>query len=253
MSANRYFNIKLEFDRDKVDQIIHDTIINNEKGYVCSVEGNILAVANSNPEFNIVVNESLVNICDGNSIAMLASMIYKKKLKTYIGADLFIKYIKKAKYKSFFLGNTPEVLQGLKSNLLQYDPNISTMKFETLPFKNVEDFDYSEIARRINEDKPDIIWVSLGAPKQEIFMSKLLPFLNRGVMFGFGAILNFYSFNTTEKRAPKIFLKLHIEWIYRVYNNPKKQLPKIKLIFKTLPKNILMEIKKKYFHDKKLI
>lgn len=244
MSKNRYFNVKLEFDPNKVDQIIDDAIINNGKGYVCSVEGNVLAVANSNAEFNAVVNNALVNICDGNSIAMLASMIHKNKLKTYIGADLFIKYIKMAKYKSFFLGNTTEVLQGLKSNLLQYDPNISHMKFETLPFKNVEDFDFEEIAKMIDENNPDIIWVSLGAPKQEIFMSKLLPHLNRGVMFGFGAIFNFNS-GINNKRAPKVFLNLKLEWLYRLFKEPNKQFSKFKMYTKVLPSLIHNEIKSK--------
>lgn len=244
MNDNIYFNVKLEFDGEKVDQTIHDVIINNGKGYVCSVEGNVLAVANSNPEFNTVINEALVNICDGNSIAMLASMIHKKKLKTYIGADLFLKYIKMAKYKSYFLGNTPEVLQGLKSNLLQYDANISNMKFETLPFKNVEDFNYSEIAKMIGEDNPDIIWVSLGAPKQEIFMSKLLPHIERGVMFGFGAIFNFNS-GVNNKRAPKLFLKLKLEWVYRLFKEPKKQFSKFKMYTKVLPSLVYNEIKSK--------
>ena len=247
MNENTYFNIKLEFDHDKVDQIISETILNNGKGYVCSVEGTNLATAYSNAEFTQTINNSLVNICDGGSIAFFASIIHGKKLKTYIGADLFIKYIKQAKYKSFFLGNTAEVLKGLKSNLIQYDSNINKMKFETLPFKNVNDFNYSEIAKRVNENNPDIIWVSLGAPKQEIFMSKLQPYLNRGVMFGFGAIFNFYSANTEEKRAPKLFLKLKIEWIYRILSNPKKQLPRIKLILRTFPKNIYSEIKKKHY------
>jgi N-acetylglucosaminyldiphosphoundecaprenol N-acetyl-beta-D-mannosaminyltransferase len=248
MNQNTYFNIKLEFDQNKVDQIIHETIMNNGKGYVCSVEGNILANCSLDANFKNIINNSLVNICDGSSIALLASLIHQKKMQTYIGADLFMKYIKKARYKSLFLGNTTEVLQGLKSNLSQYDRSINNMVFETLPFKNVDEFNYAEIAEMINENNPDLIWVSLGAPKQEIFMSKLLPLLNRGVMFGFGAILNFYSLNTTEKRAPKIFLKLNLEWIYRIYNNPQKQLPKIRLIVKTLPKNVIEEIKKNYFN-----
>ena len=69
MNQNTYFNVKLEFDHHKVDQIIHNTIISNGKGYVCSVEGNVLAVANSNPGFAKIVNDALVNLCDGNSIA----------------------------------------------------------------------------------------------------------------------------------------------------------------------------------------
>jgi len=249
MKANKmqYFNINLEFDKIQVDRSINETILNKGKGYVCSVDGNILAVANTNEEFNKIVNNSLVNICDGSSIALLSSLIHRKKLTTYIGADLFIQYIKKAKYKSFFLGNTNEVLQGLKEKLVEYDPNIENMIFETLPFKDVNDFNYLEIANQINHENPDIIWVSLGAPKQEVFMSKLLPHLNRGVMFGFGAILNFYSNHATEKRAPKLFLKLKMEWFYRLYCNPKKQLPKFKLYLKTIPIIAIKEIKKTYF------
>ncbi|MGF1555111.1 WecB/TagA/CpsF family glycosyltransferase [Paucihalobacter sp.] len=241
MKDNSYFNVKLEFDCDKVDQIIHDAIINNGKGYVCSIDGNVLSVANTNPEFNTIVNNSLVNICDGNSIAMLATLIHKRKFKTYIGADLFLKYIKMAKYRSFFLGNTSEVLQGLKSNLSKYDSNIGNMRFETLPFKSVEDFNYSEIAKMINEDNPDIIWVSLGAPKQENFMSKLQPYLNRGVMFGFGAIFNFNS-GVNNERAPKVFLKLKLEWVYRLFKEPKKQFQKFKMYTKVLPSLIYNEI-----------
>ncbi len=54
----------------------------------------------------------------------------------------------------------------------------------------------------INDDEPDIIWVSLGAPKQEKFMNLLLPYLNKGVMFGFGAIFNVYAEMPNLKRAP---------------------------------------------------
>lgn len=241
---DKYFNVKLEFDKLKVDRTIQNTIEQKGKGYVCSVEGNIISLANINADFNSIVNNAIINICDGRSIAMLASLVHKKIFRAYIGADLFINYIKLAKYKSFFLGNTTEVLSGLKTNLLQYDCLIDKMEFKTLPFKKVEDFDYPAIAKMINDDNPDIIWVSLGAPKQEIFMSKLLPYLNKGVMFGFGAIFNFYSNNSEEKRAPELFLKLRMEWIYRLFSNPKKQFPKIKLIFRIFPKMIFKEMRK---------
>jgi len=241
----KYFNVNLEFDKNKVDQIIHNTIINRGKGYVCSVEGNILATANSNPQYLEIVNNSLVNICDGGSIALLASLIHRRKYRTYIGADLFIKYIKMAQFRSFFLGNTEDILKGLKINLIKHDSSVKNMKFQTLPFRKVEEFDYPAIARMINEDAPDIIWVSLGAPKQEVFMSKLLPFLNKGVMFGFGAIFNFNSVNSEEKRAPNFFLKLKMEWIFRLLINPKKQTPRIKDILTTYPKIFINEIKNK--------
>lgn len=241
----KYFNVYLEFDKHKVDEIIKETIITGGKGYVCSVEGNVLATANRNREYLDIVNGAIVNICDGGSIAFLASSIHCEKLTSYIGADLFINYIKKREFKSFFLGNTCEVLKGLKENLSKIDESINRMRFEELPFRNVDEFDYPEIARMINENNPDIIWVSLGAPKQEIFMSKLLPYINRGVMFGFGAIFNFYSCVDNQRRAPELFLKLKLEWLYRVLMGERRIGKRALAYVKLLPGLVLQEFKQK--------
>jgi len=242
--GQKYFNVNLEFDKKKVDSTIQTTIAKKGKGYVCSVESNIMSVANKNPEFLKVVNGAMVNICDGSVLAKLLGFINKQNFCSYIGADLFIKYIRMCKYKQFFLGNTREVLDGLRNNLSKIDPAISSMPFEELPFKKVEEFDYKAIAVLINIEKPDIIWVSLGAPKQEFFMSYLLPHLDQGVMFGFGAIFNFYSGIGKVKRAPKFLLNIYLEWLYRAFNEPRKNVPRYCRFIKILPKLILQELRK---------
>lgn len=232
---NKYFNVKLEFDGAEVDKIIQEAILTERKGFVCSVERNIMATANNSIEYQNVINNALVNICDGNFVAKCISIAHKKKYTSYIGADLFIKYVRKGVYKQYFLGNTPEILDGLKNKLSEWDQQINSMPFVTLPFKKVEDFDYESIALKINKSKPDIIWVSLGAPKQEVFMNNLLPYLDKGVLFGFGAIFNFYSGDNNFKRAPKIFLKLHLEWLYRMIQEPKKNFERNWLFLKMVP------------------
>ena len=237
----RYFNVRLEFDRDRLDKTIFDAIENGETGYVCSVESNNLTVANNNPEFLKVLNGALVNNCDGSVLAKILGKIHNESLQSYIGADIFIKYIKMCRFRQFFLGNTQEVLDGLKENLSKIDPKIKDMRFETLPFRAVDDFDYAGIAKMINDDNPDIIWVSLGAPKQEMFMSKLKPYLNRGVMFGFGAIFNFNAGVGSVKRAPKWMLKLKLEWLHRAIEQPKKNIPRYWNFVKTLPRLIKKE------------
>lgn len=239
-----YFNIRLEFDKEKFDKIIDEAVQTGKTGYVCSVESNNLTVANTNPEFLEVLNGALVNNCDGSMVAKILSSIHKVKLESYIGADIFIKYIRLCKYRQFFLGNTPEVLEGLKANLSKIDPNIQNMRFETLPFKTVDQFDYKEIAEMINDDNPDIIWVSLGAPKQEIFMNRLQPYLNRGVMFGFGAIFNFNAGVGGVRRAPIWMLKLRLEWLHRAFEQPKKNIPRYWSFLKNLPRLIKAEKRK---------
>ena len=238
-----YFNVKLEFNKEKLDQKVDKAIQTGRVGYVCSVESNNLSVANKDAEFLKVLNGALVNNCDGSMLAKILSFVHKKELESYVGADIFISYIRKKKYKQFFLGNTPQVLEGLRKNLSKIDPKVNEMKFETLPFKSVDEFDYEGIAEMINNDNPDIIWVSLGAPKQEIFMSKLQPYLKRGVMFGFGAIFNFNAGVGTVKRAPKWMLKLNLEWLYRAIEEPKKNIPRYSNFIKILPLLIINEIK----------
>ncbi|MCS2525263.1 WecB/TagA/CpsF family glycosyltransferase [Bacteroides ovatus] len=57
----------------------------------------------------------------------------------------------------------------------------------------VDQFDYPAIAKQINELHPDIVWVSLGAPKQETFIHNIFPCIEQGVLFGIGAAFNFYT------------------------------------------------------------
>ena len=240
-SEKRYFNVRLEFDKEKLDKTIFDAIENDRVGYVCSVESNNLTVANTNPDFLKVLNGALVNNCDGSVLAKILSKIHHEPLDSYIGADIFIKYVKMCKFRQFFLGNTQEVLDGLRENLSKIDPKIKDMRFETLPFRSVDEFDYKGIAEMINKDAPDIIWVSLGAPKQEMFMSRLKPHLKRGVMFGFGAIFNFNAGVGNVKRAPKWMLAMRLEWLHRALEQPQKNIPRYWNFIKILPRLIKEE------------
>ncbi len=240
-----YFNVNIEFNKSKVDCIIQRAIDTGVPGYVCSVESNNLTFANLNADFQKVVNGALVNICDGSVLAAIIARIYNRKFLPYIGADLFINYIGKKKYRQYFLGNTRTILNSLKGSLSQIDPAIAEMPFVELPFRQVDDFDYSSIAYDINQYRPDIIWVSLGAPKQEIFMSKLLPFITHGVMFGFGAIFNFYAGIGPVKRAPAWMRRLKLEWLYRAFEEPGKNIPRYLRFIKILPRLIVTEYNKK--------
>lgn len=99
------------------------------------------------------------------------------------------------------MGTSQAILDGLKANLEKENPDVAQMQFVELPFRKVEEFDYPEIARMVEADGADIIWVALGAPKQEIFMSRLKPYLHQGVMIAVGAAFKFFS-GTEVSRAP---------------------------------------------------
>lgn len=231
-----YFGLRFEFDHAEVDRIIEEHIEQRKPGYVVALDGTNLSQIYFHPEYKEILNGSIVNNVDSVWLTRMVNHIHKTHYKNYCGPDLFIDYVKKARFKQFFLGANRRVLEGLKRNLAKYDPKIADMRFEELPFRTVEGFDYEGIARMLNEDKPDIIWVSLGCPKQEKFMARLLPHLEQGVMFGYGAIFNFYSgLDDVPKRAPKWISQLGLEWVYRIFSEPKKQCPRVKGILKAFP------------------
>jgi N-acetylglucosaminyldiphosphoundecaprenol N-acetyl-beta-D-mannosaminyltransferase len=98
--------------------------------------------------------------------------------------------------------------------------------FYSPPYLAAEEFDYQAISALINDQNPDIIWVGLGAPKQEIFVRNILSYLDRGLLISVGAAFNFYSGIRSLKRPPLLFRRLKLEWLYRAFQEPTRIMPR---------------------------
>jgi N-acetylglucosaminyldiphosphoundecaprenol N-acetyl-beta-D-mannosaminyltransferase len=229
---NSYFNINFQFNHTALEKTIEETSLSG-KGYCCFVDATSLVHSHKNEKFRNILNASLVNSCDGSYIALLASKIHNEQLKEYIGPDFFKKFIYKP-YPQFVIGNTEEVFNKIKAKLESNGNDTSNLFFIPLPYKGVNEFNYDEIANQINQIHPRFIWVSLGAPKQEKFMFKLLPHIETGVMIGVGAALNYFTGEV--KDIPDWARKTHSIWLYRIFTEPKKQLKRCKEILLVLPK-----------------
>lgn len=162
---------------------------------------------------------------------------------------LFHDSILRKKHRMFFMGTSQPILDGLKKEMSKENPDVQDMQFYELPFLPVEKFDYPAIAKMVNDDGAGIIFVALGAPKQDYFMKNLLPYLKKGVMIGVGAAFKFYS-GTGEKYAPLWIRKHHLEFVYRICQDPKKQLNRCWLIVRTLPSMYREEKGKKRAADR---
>lgn len=231
---NAYFNINYEMDRDKVHSAIGDAVRQGRADYVCVADGVVLNMANRDAEYMRAVNGGMFVVCDSSYVPLYLRWIYGRKYSQYCGADIFRDIVSSGKYRMMFVGASERTLSGLRDTISEWNPDVRTMTFRELPFCAVDDFDYPAIAEMVNEDGADIIWVALGAPKQELFMARLLPHLKRGVMIAVGAVFNFYS-GVNEKRAPRWVVKCHLEFVHRIVQAPKKQLSRCAWIVYTLP------------------
>ncbi len=213
--------------------------------YICVADGVILNTANRLKEYLDVVNGGMFSICDSSYVPLYIRWIYGKRYEQYCGSEIFADIVASRKYRMIFLGTQQPILDGLRENLMKFNPDVKDMKFVELPFRAVKDFDYPAIARMIEEDGADIIWVALGAPKQEYFMSLLKPHLSHGVMIAVGAAFKFFS-GVDSSRAPEWMVRHHLEFVHRLTSEPRKQFRRCFHIVRTLPGLLYHEWRNKH-------
>ena len=230
----RYFGINFNPIPNAVLDDIEKAVINGQPGYVCVVDGNILSLTHKDSDYLKVINGSMFSIMDSSWIPVYVRLIHKRRYPQYNGSMIFDDITRMRKYNMCFVGASEDILLNLKERMTVVDSAIADMEFIELPFCKVEDFDYLSISERINGCSPDIIWLSLGAPKQEQFAQRLCKYLNRGLVIPVGAVFKFRS-GSGEKRAPSWMIRCHLEFVYRLFSDPKKQIKRCMAILSSLP------------------
>ncbi len=229
-----YFNIRYEFDHASVLDRIDRRVNEGTPGYICVADGVILNTVNSDESYRQVIDGSMFSICDSSYVPLYIRWIYGEKYCQYAGSEIFNDIVSSCKYRMAFLGCDKVTLDGLRRTLAKINPDVNSMLFYELPFKPVGEFDYPSIAKMVADDGADIVWVALGAPKQEIFMSLLQPHMEHGVMIAVGAAFKFYS-GVEVKRAPSWMVRCHLEFVHRIMCEPRKQIRRCSKIVVSLP------------------
>lgn len=226
------FNIHIEFDSKIFCKTVENYIAKKQKAYVCVVDGNVITMAQKDLKYREIIKGANINTCDGSSISMMANSIYGTNYSAFNGPELFEYYIERP-YKHVLVGNTQQKVDQIKAKVLEKGLNLDLTHVD-VPFVPVDQFDYPTIAKQINELKPDIVWVSLGAPKQETFISNIFPYIEQGVLFGIGAAFNFYTGDLHNNK--KEIGGLRFIWLERIFKEPKKQLNRLGCAIGVFPK-----------------
>ena len=234
------FNIHIEFDSKMFCRTVEDFIAKREKAYVCVVDANVITIAQKDMKYREIVKAANINTCDGSSISKMANSIYGTNYSAFNGPELFEYYIERP-YRHVLLGNKASKVEQIKEKVAEKGLKVD-MKHADVPVVPVEEFDYPAIAKQINELKPDIVWVSLGAPTQEIFISNIFPYIEQGVLFGIGAAFNFYTGDLHNNK--KEIRGLRFIWLERIFKEPKKQLRRVGKFILAVPKMYFEEKRK---------
>ena len=239
----KFFDIQYEFNKELVWKRIDSQIALGKPDYICVADGVVVNHVQRNPDYRQTVNNGMFAICDSGWVPLYLKWIYGIRRSQYAGPMIFKDVVSQGKHRMIFLGTDRTTLDSLRLRLAQLNPAVLGMTFCELPYRSVEDFDYPSIAQMIEADGAQVIWIALGAPKQDYFMRRLKPYLKHGVMIGVGAAFNFYS--GIEQRAPEWMIRMHLEFIYRIFQSPKKQMNRCWGIVTSLPGMLLGEWRRK--------
>ena len=122
-------------------------------------------------------------------------------------------------WRHYFYGSTQQTLDLLAKQLAARYPGVQIAGMYSPPFRELTPQEDAACVRRINEAKPDFVWVGLGAPKQEIWMA---AHENRvqALMIGVGAAFDYEAGNI--RRAPAWMQRHSLEWLYRLLQDPRR-------------------------------
>ena len=161
-------------------------------------------------------------IPDGGPLSTVGQKRGHKNMERTTGPSLMGEIFEisaKKGYRHYFYGSKEETLELLYQKLTSNYPGIQIAGMYSPPFRPLTEEEDKAIIERINETKPDFVWVGLGAPKQEKWMAAHQGKID-GLMLGVGAGFDYYAENI--KRAPMWMQKHNLEWVYRLVQDPKR-------------------------------
>ncbi len=198
----------------------------NSDGFhaVFTPNSEIIQLCVEQPEYLPLFNSADLVTPDGIGV-VYASKILGKPLKCKTaGYDLGLEIVKLSNekgYKIYFLGGKPGVAEAARDKLLETYPNAIFVGCHDGYFNKEDSEENSEVIRQIDEASPDVLYVCFGVPAQEKWIAANRERLKSvKLCLALGGSLDGYSGNV--KRAPEIFIKLGLEWFYRLCKEPKR-------------------------------
>lgn len=228
----RYDNVTME----EALQIGRQILEGQKAAYCVTPNAEMAYEALHDPDFCRLLNEADLVLPDGAGV-VLGAKILKTPLKQKVAgiefAQNLLPILEETASKLYLLGSKPGVAELAAEKMLQKHPKLLICGMADGYFK-----DEDAVIAKINEAEADVLYVCLGAPKQEKFMQRHQADLKVKLMIGLGGTLD--GIAGTVKRAPKWMIKLQLEWLYRLIKQPKRFGRMLRL-----PKFIFAAIKKR--------
>lgn len=198
---------------------LEDCLKNNKKKFIITANPETIMLAEKDAETkDMLHNKDVLKVPDGIAVVKACKKIGMEINERITGCDLsvdLLEFANKHKKSLYLFGSKPEVIEKMAEVVKEKYPKIKLLKVQDGYVK-----DRDKVRKDIIKQKPDLCLVALGIPHQEKFINSIMDEVNKGIYMGVGGTFDVLS--GTKKRAPKIFIKLNLEWLYRIMCEPSR-------------------------------
>lgn len=207
---------------------INEKLIKNEGAHIVTINPEMIETAAQNEDLAYALDNAELVIPDGVGITLALRLkgIKQRRVAGIVFAHKLIAMSADKGYSTAFVGAHEEVVNRAVENLKKEFPPLEVAYKRNGYFSEDEE---NEVIEKIIESNARIVFVALGIPRQEIFIRKLKEKRNDLILIGVGGSFDVWS--GFVERAPVIWQKLGLEWLYRTIKQPER----FKRIFPTLP------------------
>jgi N-acetylglucosaminyldiphosphoundecaprenol N-acetyl-beta-D-mannosaminyltransferase len=161
---------------------------------------------------------------DGVGTSLAALLIAGRKVGPRIpGPELMLYMLDKGRsvgLRHYLYGGRPDVLEELSTRLRLLFPGVVITGTFSPPFRTLTDAEDGRIVEEISSSAPDVVWVGLGAPKQEKWMANHAGRIRAAALIGVGAAFDYHA--GAVPWAPRWVRRAGLEWIYRLMHEPRR-------------------------------
>lgn len=188
--------------------------------YICVSNVHTTVTGYEEADYRNIQNTAALALPDGKPLSLYSKKHGFPEAERVTGPDLMGElFARDNGLRHYFYGGKEETIQVLSEKLPREYPSLRIAGMVSPPFRPLTEEEDERELQKMNDAKADIIWIGLGAPKQERYMYEHRGKVN-GVMIGVGAGFDYYA--GTIKRAPMWMQKLSLEWLYRLMQDPKR-------------------------------
>ena len=160
---------------------------------------------------------------DGMPLVWLSRLNGFPWVERVYGPDLMLAVCERSLskgYRHYFYGGLEGVPEKLAESLRRRFPKLQIVGVYSPPFRPLTKDEDECVIQKINQAKPDIVWVGLSTPKQEYWMHEHLHRITAPVMVGVGAAFDFHA--GLKKQAPRWMQRSGLEWFFRLVTEPRR-------------------------------